>query len=190
MNLKSLLLALALFLTSQAQAATLQFSIDGAITSAISGNILGLAVGDTITASGQFDDSLLNIEIAGGVETGISWLNFDSAFNNMQITVGNANYTDIMAEFGGAQMLFDNGIFNGINYESLDSSFDSWGYADLGVQDDFNAFFDDNSQTYDVGGYWNVNTYTTSAVPLPAAVWLFGTGLLSLGVFSRRKQGL
>lgn len=38
-----------------------------------------------------------------------------------------------------------------------------------------------------VGGGTDRSFYTVSAVPLPAAVWLFGAGLISLFGFARRK---
>jgi len=48
-----------------------------------------------------------------------------------------------------------------------------------------------NDYTYDfVSGYdaWAVQSGDVSAVPVPAAVWLFGSGLIGLVGFARRKQ--
>jgi len=49
--------------------------------------------------------------------------------------------------------------------------------------------YEDNSgNTVDQYGYSGVATLTgVSEVPVPAAAWLFGSGLLSLGVFARRR---
>ena len=178
---------MALLIIGQAQASIVQFSINGEITSAISGNVFGLSVGETISASGQFDDSLLTID---ETEPNVSFIDFSSTSNNMQINFGNTTYTDSMDVYNGAQMFFYNGLFDGIIYESIDSSFDSWGYANQGFQDDFNAFYDIEALTSEAGGYWLVDSYAITSVPLPAAVWLFTTGLLSFGVFSRRKHTL
>jgi hypothetical protein len=38
------------------------------------------------------------------------------------------------------------------------------------------------------GGLSHASIYVVSAVPLPAAVWLFGSGLIGLVAFNRRKQ--
>ena len=62
---------------------------------------------------------------------------------------------------------------------------------------DFSSLLDDNSGDWKVvqgatrvvvGGGADRSFYTVSAVPLPAAAWLFGSGLIGLLGFARRKS--
>ncbi|MGD8630956.1 MAG: VPLPA-CTERM sorting domain-containing protein [Gammaproteobacteria bacterium] len=39
-----------------------------------------------------------------------------------------------------------------------------------------------------LSGLWDVNSFNTTVVPVPAAVWLFGSGLIGLAGVARRKQ--
>lgn len=179
------LIYLTLLATSQLQAALVDFSVDGEITSAEIGNTFGLSIGDLITASGQFDDSVIG--------AGITEVDFTTAVNNMQISVGNALYTDATESFGGALIFFNNGVFDGIDYDSVDGTFDSWG--SLGeldtygnVLDDFNGLYDGSH--YKIGGSWLASTFEVTPVPVPAAVWLFGSGIVFLAGFARRKTNL
>ncbi|MCG8671937.1 MAG: VPLPA-CTERM sorting domain-containing protein [Pseudomonadales bacterium] len=52
--------------------------------------------------------------------------------------------------------------------------------------------FQGTDTTTQAAGQWNIDlgqgTLTYSAVPVPAAVWLFASGLLGLGAISRRKK--
>jgi hypothetical protein len=55
------------------------------------------------------------------------------------------------------------------------------------IEDDFSLGFDSITLSSIDGGYlFNVDDVTASPVPLPAAVWLFGSGLLGLVGISRR----
>ena len=40
-----------------------------------------------------------------------------------------------------------------------------------------------------LGEVWNTQILSVSAVPVPAAVWLFGSGLIGLIGFAKRKKG-
>ena len=56
------------------------------------------------------------------------------------------------------------------------------------VEDDFTQGFNSITlSSQDFGFLFNVDDITVAPVPLPAAVWLFGSGLLCLTGFSRRK---
>ena len=55
------------------------------------------------------------------------------------------------------------------------------------IEDDFSLGFDSITlSSQDFGFLFNVDDITVSQVPLPAAVWLFGSGLLCLAGISRR----
>lgn len=61
-------------------------------------------------------------------------------------------------------------------------------YLDL-VEDDFTQGFNSITlSSFDAGFLFNVDDITVAPVPSPAAVWLFGSGLLCLTGFLRRKQ--
>jgi len=171
------ILGLILLASSQAHASLVDFSVSGQIVAAATGNSWGLSIGNTFTASGQFDDS--------AISTGI--IDFTSATNNMNITFGNTVYTDDMDVFGGANMYFTaSGIFDGIDYLSiLNPEFRSTGFA--GGPTDVYGTVSQELELY-VDGTWNVDSYVqTSAVPIPAAIWLFGSGLIGLVGIGRRK---
>ena len=56
------------------------------------------------------------------------------------------------------------------------------------IEDDVNQGFDSITlSSQDFGFLFNVDDITVSAVPVPAAVWLFGSGLLCLAGLSRRQ---
>ncbi len=57
------------------------------------------------------------------------------------------------------------------------------------IEDDFNLGFNSITlSSQDFGFLFNVDDITVSAVPLPAAVWLFASGVLGLAGFSRRTN--
>ena len=51
---------------------------------------------------------------------------------------------------------------------------------------DYRITLSSDTMNFSVSG----NTITVSAVPVPAAVWLFGSALAGFGVFGRKKNGL
>ena len=74
-------------------------------------------------------------------------------------------------------------------YWSIDfGNYSPW-YFDLsnGYQDDFNSYRSDTYYAWAVHS-GDVGEAITSVVPLPAAVWLFGSGLIALAGLARRKK--
>ena len=56
------------------------------------------------------------------------------------------------------------------------------------IEDDFSQGFDSITlSSLDAGYLFNVDDISVAPVPVPAAVWLFGSGLLCLVGFSRKK---
>ena len=155
------------------QAALVNFEITGTIDWAAGGNSFGVSLNDTITASGVFDDAVLS--------AGTGEVDFTVSGNDMTIDVNGTIFTDSMDVFGGALMYLDNGALDDLQYGTEESIPDN----------DFNSFYTDFSGgPYGAAtftGIWST-TVTTSAVPVPAAVWLFGSGLLGLIGFARRKS--
>jgi len=177
------LICMTLLTVSQAQAALFDFSVNGQIGAAAAENSWGLSVGDIFTASGQFDDSVFSTVDDG---TGTKIFDFTSPTNNMTITFGNTLYTDGMDVFGGANMfLTAAGAFDGISYLSTlaDPGFESTGF----VGGPFDVSGTDSTGFTD--GTWDVDSYAqVAAVPVPAAIWLFGSGLIGLAGIGRRKN--
>jgi len=183
--IKSLICA-TLLTASQAQAALVDFSVNGTINAAASGNSWGLEVGNLFTASGQFDDSIFTLDIDGSTKI----FDFTSSTNNMTISFGSTVYTDEMDVFDGANMfLTASGAFDGISYlsDSVNPEFESTGF----VGGPFDVTGTDYAGDYAryVDGTWDSGSYTqVAAVPVPAAIWLFGSGLLGLAGIGRRKH--
>jgi len=182
--IKSLICA-TLLTASQAQAALVDFSVNGTIGAAASGNSWGLEVGNLFTASGQFDDSIFTLDTDGSTKI----FDFTSSTNNMTISFGNTVYTDEMDVLDGANMfLTASGVFDGISYlsDSVEPGFESTGF--VGGEYDVTGTDSVELELY-VDGTWNAGSYTqVAAVPVPAAIWLFGSGLLGLAGIGRRKH--
>ncbi len=178
LNIVWLAPVLALY-AGMAQSALVDFVLSGDITSADAGNGFGVSAGDTITVTGTFDDSLLT---GSGNET----VFFDAASgNSLSFSLGSQSFTqmdDVDYGAGGAPKLtFTDGSFTGFQYLA---EFGSYGYfSSVGTLIDAG---DDNFFNNYVGGSW-VQYSLRTPVPVPAALWLFGSGLLGLAGIARRK---
>ena len=92
--------------------------------------------------------------------------------NTSIVTTSNANYN----LFSNIQTNYWSGTENATNSDR------AWGFdIDLGRQSGLNIKSGNLSA-------WAVKSGDVSAVPVPAAVWLFGSGLLSLIGIARRKK--
>ncbi|VAW79336.1 hypothetical protein MNBD_GAMMA15-1239 [hydrothermal vent metagenome] len=164
-----LVLASLLFGGSAANAALVDFSLIGLVSSADSGNAYGLAASDQIFADGFYDDTGL---IGVGNET----LLLNVGGGSLLMGVGVASFTELDDATPG--LMFVDGVVIGLNFLA---PFDGFGtFTSNG-----NFFWGDDDPGLVVQGNWSNNT---SPVPVPAAIWLFGSGLLGLvGVARRRK---
>ena len=165
--------------SSCANAEMVNYTINGSV---IDGgfNVFGLSGGSSITASGQFENSALT--------NGNGVVSFDSfSGNTMTISIGTEVVTemnDLDYYIGGKPSLsFTGGLLSSFDYASF------WGVNDATA--DFQSYslnFDDFDLMW---GEWDPNviisTTGTSPVPVPAAVWLFGSGLLGLIGFAKKK---
>lgn len=163
-----------MLLLGNAHAALISYEITGDVVLGEDNsgpNAFGLNENDTITATGIFDDSVLDINGDGTISFG------SGSGNTMTIIVGTETYTasdDIDFAGGGDPNItlssfttLDDFDFLASDY-SFNSNFTSF--------DDFGNMFGD----------WRT-TITTQVVPVPAAVWLFGSGLIGLAGIARRK---
>lgn len=185
MNKSLAALALSLCITT-AQATVVSFTLTGDITYADSGNGFGLTTTDFVTVSGTFEDD--NNVLLGGVGT----VYFDGSVpgNTFTINAGNYKYyntDDDLYGFGTPNL-----VFNGDPIPFLDF----WHSGSTVFFTSYNpdppsgpaAFFDGDDGTAAIGtmsGKWT--QFEMTAVPVPAAVWLLGSGLLGLVGVTRRK---
>lgn len=173
-NIYRYILAFAMLIgVSSAQAALVNYTITGDV---ILGdefgdlNAFGLTEGETITATGVFDDSVLS--------SGSGTISFGSGSgNSMTLTVGsqifNASDDDRFLSGSPSITLEGFGLLDFDYLASTPADFSSY----------FNGF-DDGAFLY---GEWQT-TVTLTPVPVPAAVWLFGSGLVGLLGIARRRQ--
>ncbi len=173
----TVLVASALMLgTGAAHAALVNFSLTGDVDAwADSGNSYGLNMGDTISATGMFDDSVLT----GGTGT----VSFGSGSgNSLTLNVGNFTFAaadDVNYAIGYPQMSLNVGAFAGLNVSILFGAASSFDSLDVW----FDASDDGGNL---VSGTWT--SFQMTPVPVPAAVWLLGSGLLGLAGAARSKR--
>ena len=114
---------------------------------------------NTISATGSFEGNLLTT----GTDT--------IYLTDLVITAGNATFFDTAS----TNLVLDgSNMFLGLNYTSP-----------MGDLVSIGSSFSSNS---DFMGAWDAASYSTSTVPVPAAAWLFGSGLIALVGFVRRKK--
>ena len=156
-----------------ANAALIEFTLSGDVMGGDATNIFNLSAGDTITATGSFDDSLLS----GGT----------GAVTNLLITVGDLTFDNSMDAAGSGEItLSGSGALTDLTFEANEGQLGS-----LANFDSFLTSFTGSALSAAPGrldlinGQWDTSSFTV--VPVPAAVWLFGSGLLGLVSLARRK---
>lgn len=158
--------------TGGASAALMNYVVTGdvVIGDEFFANAFGLTAGDTVTATGVFDDSVLT----GGSGT----VSFGSGSGNtMTLNIGTATFTaadddDFLT--GSPSLTFS--AFSLSDFDFVKSTPDSFNSSFL-IFDDFG----------DMVGQWRSDVSITP-VPVPAAAWLFGSGLLGFAGIARRRQ--
>jgi hypothetical protein len=151
-----------------AHAALVNFQLTGDVL-ADYGSPFGLSAGDTILATGTFDDSIL---VAGS-----GTISFADSINNISISVGSSVFTDANVVMGGeAQLTLSAATFSGLDYTSTDNG----GFVSIV------STFTGGGDT--LAGSWDAGSFQMTPVPLPGAVWLLGSGLIGLAGFMRRRN--
>lgn len=186
-------LALALGMGS-AQAALWNFTLTGEVVYADEPNDYNLSgqtvdpmnppygipgSGSPVTVTGIFDDAVLS----GGTGTiDFSIGNFYG--NDFTVTAGAVTFTPGEVFSGTPSLLLDS-----MNIDYANGGF-SFYATDIDTGATFNAYFDafdgDDANYMLISGMWT--DFSVTPVPVPAAVWLFGSGLLGLVGIARRKS--
>jgi len=175
-----------LIVAGHVNAATVSFSDSTSIVN--QGDIFSLTVQgsgfDTISGGGlnlSFDASILQVNsvtinqtvfefyIGGGTEEGI----LDNSFGQLLNTSFNS-FFGATGDFDIMDISFT-AIGSGVSNLNLSES-QLWVFAD-----EFGGYYGDQL-------IFETATVNVSAVPVPAAVWLFGSGLIGLAGFTRRRS--
>jgi hypothetical protein len=158
-NFKSAMVCgLLFFMTSSAQAALIGYSFTGTLDS-------GLYSGETYNGQFIFDDTSLSLS------------SFALNFHNTSFNAGNADTTPTVD--------FQHGTFLGLSYTN--SSFDPGFSLVSGFADSSSAYFA-YTPTNGIAGFGSLSFTNLTAVPVPAAIWLFSSAMAGFGAINRRKR--
>lgn len=95
----------------------------------------------------------------------------------------NSNYTDNINLFSNVSTIYWTAVEDASNTDF------AW-YFDSSSTTGVGTTFQSNNQKTTYLKAWAVRTGDVSPVPVPAAVWLFGSGLLGLAGLARRKKSV
>ena len=152
---------------------------------------IGIAqIGGTITTDGTIGDITF-----GNI---LDWdLLLDDGVNSVNLS-SSTSFIDTGSQHGfistGAELSFDHSIGTGsADYFLFYVSDFSTYWCLEGINDGCSGNPGTSNISIDGSGYVSstlgINVIGTSAVPVPAAAWLFGSGLIGLVGIARRKQG-
>lgn len=176
---------LLILMSGSANASLVNLTVNGTVDAAT--NWGGLTAGDAITAD-------LTLDTASYTGIGVETFTFTGG-NTLAITAGSFSFDQSMDSALNASVSFNNGVMFDLNFGALfgvngaPEEFDSFGLnvlADRSVTtgNGKNAVTTD----YSLVAHWDAATLELAAVPVPAAAWLFGSGLLGLAGVARRKS--
>lgn len=172
---RNALAVVALLGAGSAQAALVNFQFSGTVD--YSAGYGGLVAGNTVTVTGVFDDSALT--------AGSGTIDFTgNSGNTLSIAAGTYTFTQandsLFAPSAGASLTLTSGALFDFNYGAIAGV--------NGALADFGSFFGSFESNVVLSGTWSPTVQMTP-VPVPAALWLFGSGLLGLaGVVRRRRR--
>lgn len=167
---------------TQAAAVTYQYTITGDVLlgDETAPNAYGLTAGDIVTAYGTFTADLGVI----GLETGTVSFSSSNSGNSMIIDL-NGTYLNATQDDGydddlGPSLTFNAGFLSDFYFNKTSAA--PIFYSSFMIFDDTDSLV----------GQWRASVNLVplaTPVPVPAAMWLFGSGLLGLlGIARRRKR--
>ena len=181
-KIKLMICALVLF-SGSTHASLVNLTVNGTVGGAL--NWGGLSTGDPITAN-------LVLDISAYTGVGLEQFYFTGS-NTLDITAGTHLFDESMDSALNASVSFYDGVMNDLNFGAL--------YGVNGAPEEFDSVgltvLASRTFTEKVKGKWVTTDYqlaahwdavTLTPVPVPAAVWLFGSGLLGLAGVARRKK--
>ena len=171
-----LMLALAAPLGSQAATVNGSLTVGGSYRSLLA-EIGGRISLDTIVADG-YGTSGDFLTTVGDGDTGIA--NNDLVYPGVVV--------DPLFNIGGWEIALSSSV---IDYEDADYLFLSGTGTVRCIDLELCAGFSDTAMSWNLSAQAAGGTYSmvVTTVPVPAAVWLFGTGLIGLAGVARRKRG-
>jgi len=161
-----------------ASASTVNFQLTGNVTYTDAGNLFGLTAPTTISATGSYDSS----DLDGSGTGSIDFLTVPP--QSLTITVGSIVFTEADDDDAIMEMSITTNNFNFLNYGGTVTTVDG---DQLFTSLPANNFIGTDSSGGSILGTWDTSSFQT-AVPIPAAVWLFGSGLLGLAGIARKKK--
>ena len=182
--LRALAVAATVVWSAGAYATTIE--VDAIVYEAGPTNPFGLMVDDVITLTLTYDETM----ITGSGSEFLSQVPPPGGINSFSLDFGGGLvFTDTYAAVGGTDdetfAYFLDGEFDGFDF-LLEGPGWLAGSSDPGYG--FELFADQNPPTADglASAYWDLDS--VRVVPVPAAVWLFGSALLGLGAVARRRK--
>ena len=135
----------------------------------------GLFSGVAYTGSFAYDDATLT-----NIVSELSLSSFTLNFMSTVFTLANQEFTSTAD--------FQNGVFLGVNYtvNNFEPKFSFISASGSGLPEDV-AYFS-YAPTSGESGFGSLNYVAVSAVPVPAAIWLFTSVLAGFGAITRRKR--
>jgi len=177
--------ALVLF-SGNANAALVDLTINGVVEGAI--NWGGLTAGDSISAD-------LVLDTGSYTGTGLETFYFTGS-NTLDITAGTFSFDESMDSALSSSITFQNGELYDLDFGALfgvngaPEEFDSFGLGILAQRSEVTGRSkgQDVITDYLLAAHWEATTLAPTVVPVPAALWLFGSGLIGLAGFAKRKK--
>lgn len=172
LNKSYVLLMFMLLSINTAQAAVVNFSTQGVVDQADAGNAFSLMSSDFVSASGSFED------------TGFTGIGQESiSISTLTMGIGLFTFTQADAiDPALTEIVFQDGSLVGFNFFTVSEIV----APGINFDSTFGTFIGEDQNVNLVVGTWDSSSYTV--VPVPAAIWLLGSGLLGLVGFMRYRQ--